>query len=289
MTKFGLASNHLDSNLKETSAFLNSIAAKGFDFYELEITNYSLMANHTWIKKREDDFISALRDIPLEYSLHLPLLLDLGDSEDKSHYQDLFKSFVEFANELKIKDFVLHPSRYKDSNAVNEETVQLRALAPLFRDAGIKVHLENLLNQKYNGCYSYNVAINDNIRLLNELDEPCYGYCFDFGHANITTKFREENLVEEFDRAFEYTTHLHIHDNFGKIPEEGKKLNKHESAMLGFGDMHMPPGWGDVPYQELRGHLALYEGKAVIELFKDYLDDLDDILATTKALFIPQG
>lgn len=282
---FGLSSNHLDANFKKTERFLLDIKKIGFDYYELEVTNYSLLANYHWIKKRKDDFIKMLNSIPLQYSIHLPLFIDLGDT--RTNYDDMFKSFVEFSNEANIKDLILHPTRIRNFGATEVEIGNLKRLIPLLKESGITIHLENLLNYKHhNGGYNYNVSLNDNIQILSKLNSDVYGYCFDCGHGYLTTKFREENFVEEVNDIMSSITYLHVHDNFGKIPEMGKTLTKHESTMMGYGDLHMPPSWGEIPYDELKPTFKNYSGRITVELFKDYLNDLDDILESTKEIFI---
>ena len=282
--KFGLSSNHLDANFKKTENFLNNIYNIGFNYYELELTNYSLLANHCLIKKRKDDFIKVLKSLPLSYAIHLPLVIDIGDSHN--NYDDLFKTFIDFSIEAGITDLILHPSKNRKFGHQDSEIKTLQRLSKAFIDSGITVHLENLLNYKgHNGGYNYNVSLHDNIQLLDAINKDCYGYCLDIGHGYITTKYREENLIEEVSHIMNRITHLHVHDNFGKIPEVGNPLTKHESAMMGFGDLHMPPTWGDIPYEKMKELFNGYSGKVTIELFKDYLGDLDDILATTKELF----
>jgi sugar phosphate isomerase/epimerase len=285
MPKFGLSSNHLNANLTQTEEFLRQVAEVGFDCYELELTNLSLMTNRRWIPPRKRDFVEVLNSIPLEYSLHLPLFMDLG--EENNNYQDFFKSFVEIALELRIHDLVLHPSKRRSYFADSVEMQRLKTLAPLLRDSGIRVHLENLLNQAHDGAYSYNIPLGDNLRMLQQLDEECYGYCFDSGHAFITTRFREENIAEEYEKIRDSVTHLHLHDNFGKVPDGDKKISRHEALMLGYGDLHLPPTWGEIPFPELTPLFNGYEGRVIVELFKDYLDDLPGILETTRGLFIP--
>ena len=283
MREFGLSSNHLTPNISETALLLEEVASAGFDYYEFELTNLSLIANHKWIPKRKQDFVNAVSQLPLKYALHLPLFLDLG--VDSSEYHELIKSMVEFAEELKIKDFVLHPTRQKNYSSTNTEFRRLKKLEPLFKKAGIKVHLENLLNQQYNGMPTYNVALGDNARTLHLLNDDCYGYCFDFGHAFITTKYREEDIVEEYDKIKDIVTRIHIHDNFGKIPLEEQRMNKHEATMMGYGDLHLPPTWGEIPFEEVKEHLKDFQNPITIEIFKDYVHDLKDILVTTKNLF----
>lgn len=72
-------------------------------------------------------------------------------------------------------------------------------------------------------------------RLLNELDSPWLGHCFDVGHWNL---FSETPLSEWFARLGSRTRHIHLHDNRGKADE------------------HLPIGQGVIDFAALFEEIA---------------------------------
>jgi sugar phosphate isomerase/epimerase len=68
------------------------------------------------------------------------------------------------------------------------------------------------------------------LRLLNSLDHPMIGHCFDIGHWHL---FSEVKLTEWFDALAPHLKHLHLHDNTGTS------------------DAHLPIGEGNIPFQSL--------------------------------------
>jgi len=67
-------------------------------------------------------------------------------------------------------------------------------------------------------------------RLLDQLDSPWLGHCFDVGHWNL---FSPVSLKDWFTRLGHHTRHIHLHDNRGKVDE------------------HLPIGQGTINFSEL--------------------------------------
>ena len=68
------------------------------------------------------------------------------------------------------------------------------------------------------------------VQLLEGIDSPLFGHCFDVGHWRL---FSDQTLDEWFSALAAHTIHLHLHDNNGT------------------GDDHLPVGEGDIDF----GHL----------------------------------
>ncbi len=71
--------------------------------------------------------------------------------------------------------------------------------------------------------------------LLDKLDSPRFGHCFDVGHWRLFAKI---SLAEWFDTLGHRIVHLHLHDNTGE------------------GDEHRPVGEGDIDFRELFRQVA---------------------------------
>jgi sugar phosphate isomerase/epimerase len=76
--------------------------------------------------------------------------------------------------------------------------------------------------------------------------------------------------------------HFHVHDVFGVLSER-------ESAELGYGDLHLPPGWGEIPFDDLFANTAFPRSPVfMIELVRGrktrLLSHLEDMLAECRRL-----
>ena len=77
------------------------------------------------------------------------------------------------------------------------------------------------------------------------------GVTLDVGHLNIARKkgFKDEDLAKEAEAIAKNVKHVHLHDNFG------------------YGDSHLPPGMGNVPFKEMMEKLDKegFKGRKIVE------------------------
>jgi sugar phosphate isomerase/epimerase len=52
----------------------------------------------------------------------------------------------------------------------------------------------------------------------------------------------------------------------------------------GEADIHLPPGWGSIPYAEVFARLPDYQGDLILEIKGGFVDYLGESLATMRAL-----
>ena len=52
----------------------------------------------------------------------------------------------------------------------------------------------------------------------------------------------------------------------------------------GKGDLHMPIGWGEIPYREVFSRLSGYEGVLMLELAPRYMPYYAEVLQDTRRL-----
>lgn len=77
------------------------------------------------------------------------------------------------------------------------------------------------------------------------------GMTLDVGHLNVAkkNKFKDKDLRKEVEQIAKHVTHVHLTDNFG------------------YGDSHLPPGMGNVPFKEIMEELEK-QGKGGKEIRK---------------------
>ena len=77
------------------------------------------------------------------------------------------------------------------------------------------------------------------MRLLDSMDSPNFGHCFDIGHFRLFSKI---SMDDWFKRLGKRIVEVHIHDNNG-----GR-------------DEHLPPGHGDIDFEKFFTLLRSYSG-----------------------------
>lgn len=93
-------------------------------------------------------------------------------------------------------------------------------IVELAEEFGLQLALENIYETEPGTLAS----------LLDQIDSPLFGHCFDAGHWRL---FSDRSLDDWFAALAHRTIHLHLHDNTGS------------------GDDHLPIGEGDIDF----GHL----------------------------------
>ncbi|NIO00421.1 MAG: hypothetical protein GTO49_36790, partial [Anaerolineae bacterium] len=78
------------------------------------------------------------------------------------------------------------------------------------------------------------------------------------------------------EEAAPWVRHIHINDNFG-ILDVGFEAQR-DRLPYGEGDLHLPPGWGTIPFLEVFARLPDYEGDLVLELKPRYWEHYGEAL-----------
>ena len=122
---------------------------------------------------------------------------------------------------------------------------------------------------------------------IEAVGHPNVGITLDLGHLHLAIRALGEDYLEAVSTAAPHVCHLHINDNFGKLDvgqdSEGYRLTYGEA------DLHLPPGWGAIPFAEALHRLADYEGDIVLEIKARYRDHLGEALANMRRILRENG
>jgi sugar phosphate isomerase/epimerase len=92
---------------------------------------------------------------------------------------------------------------------------------------------------------------------------PQVGATLDIGHAAMMAAAKQQDLAASIAAMAPHVVHLHLQDQFGRLdtirlPGSGEKL------AYGTGDLHAPPGWGEMPFDALLPALTPRAGTVMI-------------------------
>ena len=182
------------------------------------------------------------------------------------------------------------------------EVKTLQELATFAKDLGVTITIENTspeleeetlweLSKGFNGSmfphsslaprtpkpiflqevrkYKYGTKIEELVDQVKEIDRDNVGIILDFGHAYLASKYYRFKFLDSIKLALPYIKHVHIHDCFGKpkVSYEEQDINL---IQFGIGDLHMPVGWGEIPYDKIFRILKNYNGVLCLELKPRY-------------------
>lgn len=168
------------------------------------------------------------------------------------------------------------------------EDEALWEMARRIRDRGIDITYR-LAPGGDRAVYNYGGMIERLVNQVQRIDRPNVGLTLDCGHAYIASHYYDFDYLRAIEIALPYTRHLHVHDDFGKPAGLDRRL----SVLIpnGKGDLHMPIGWGEIPYREVFSRLRdyNYNGVLLLEINPRYGAFYKDALQETRDLLIECG
>jgi len=259
----------------------------GFEYVEIPIHGVDGVIGGELNLKSIKKVKEALRKHHLKVTVHGPDPLNLrkGDFELD---QKVFKSCIEFTSKLEAEILVYHDGNFKRTRqrpqgqdlARLKEIKALESLSDFASETGVQIGVENIGG-----------SLEELVRMVGEVDRENVGITYDFGHAFLfySACGRKRGFLESIEKARPYLKHLHIHDNFGRLTS-GFALDSFNSPYIdrlssGEGDLHMPPGMGKIPYNQIIPLIKGYRGVVMMEIDPRYKDFYQEALTSIKKIF----
>ena len=209
-----------------------------------------------------------LRTFDLEYTVHAPDRLNLVDFEYPEIQRKVFAASIRFAAEIGAKILVYHQGRLKSNGqGVTEEEAreieidELTELGHLAAKEGVTICVENI----HSGLVHL-------VKMIKAVDEDSVQICSDFAHSYINACTLGYDFLRPIQMAKPFIRHAHVNDNFGKgKPESAPPYI--EAMPMGIGDLHLPVGWGTIPYKDVFKLMSGYSGIYILELQERFVED----------------
>ncbi|MDR2861323.1 MAG: sugar phosphate isomerase/epimerase [Syntrophobacterales bacterium] len=208
---------------------------------------------------------AKLKEAGVRVTLHAPFV-DLRPGAIDSHIRDIsrrrIQSIIDLAVFFQPVSIVCHAAfdeRYylsAEEQWLKNSIKTFQSFLPDLYDAACPICIENV--------YESDPAILR--RLMEGVNSPMIGFCFDTGHYNI---FSRSSLEVWIETMAPYLKQLHIHDNGGKH------------------DQHLPPGEGTFPFERLGSLLSGKHITPVITLETHSMEDYERALGKLDTLTLP--
>lgn len=284
---FGFTTQDLSPDLANLDAVLGRIEDSGAGFAELALLALDLIAGGRVLPERRRTLERICARRQLGYTVHGPLVVNLMDAPNLDLHRQVCRANLELAGAVGARVVVVHAGIVKVQPEPMLErlyAIQRDALAEMgevARVEGTRVAVENLFIDDA-GLTTPTPA-----RLAAELQavgHPHVVGTLDFSHAYLMARHCGLDF-EEAVRAFAPTAgHLHVHDSFGRPPAI-KGWTQSENVAFGMGDLHLPIGWGDLPFERLLPGLPVREGTVMtVELPGRYWSELDAVASSARRL-----
>jgi len=238
----------------------------GFGAVEIPAHGLDILLGGRLIRSRLQQLKDVLDKFSFRITMHAPDILNLQDTPRQRMQSDLFAACVDLCFALGAEILVYHQGCGNGSEAdLQQEIEELARMGEIAAAAGLRIGVENGDRPIFNL-----------VELIQAVGSKNVGITYDFGHDHLTSGLCRYDLISGLHAAAPYIVHLHLHDNLGRtLPETTIPLATEEplrACPLGEGDLHLPPGWGSIPYHRMFNILRGYKGICILELHKRFFE-----------------
>ena len=208
------------------------------------------------------------------FTLHAPIPINLMDQEAPDLHFAAAEAALELAGELQTPVVVLHPGivspilwSARSEDLLARERDALARLGDRAVRLDVKIAYENVRPNAgvHAGTqYSYGLDPRSLARQIAALDHPAVVACLDINHAHQSATWLGVDTADLCAALAPVTNHIHFSDCSGQLQPGSVPETPEMSLWFGVGDMHVPAGWGALPYEMLAEVLATVQPDTAI-------------------------
>jgi len=267
ITHIGLTTQAGEGDLRHLETSLARIVDLGADVAELSLCGEDLIAGGRVIEGRAKRLADICAKFPLRYTVHGLIASNFMDAPNLAFQKAAALAMLELCDRVGADVLVHHSGHAPMAPAriiAGYEAMQRDALAEIADAAGrhgVRVALENIFAAD---DAMYRQQPSEVAATIAALNHPNLVATIDFGHAYIEATRTGGDFLAEISAMGPVTGHLHVHDNFGLPYSMTHFFHQSEAIALGIGDLHLPLGWGDLPFETVFDTIEVLPGTALI-------------------------
>lgn len=250
----GLTMEIRDPEMRDLGPWLDEAEALGLDFAELPLPELPIIRGARIIPSRLAELRALCAARRLAFSVHGHLGINLMEEPFRiGLHLDLLKANIEVTAELGARHLVIHTGFLPAAQAAAVEDAHARqrghlaAMGDLARQHGVTLCVENIF--EFDGKRI--TALPGRLaRELAAVGHPNVAATFDLSHGWLHCHQLGADFLAEAAALAPFARHLHLHDSFGR-PADFWAYTAAEALAFGIGDLHLPMGWGSVPWDAL--------------------------------------
>ena len=291
VTGTGISAHKRRNDLGDFADELDMIEALGVETIELPTYDMDIVVGGRIRRPQLDALKRACSGRRVNYSVHGPLAINFLDEAYRlPRHLEVLAASLEVAAEIGAEHYVVHSGLTPVQQGAGIEAAYDRQREWLSKAGDVaRQHNLFLCVETLFGGYKGEVHASTPSRLAAELaaiDHPNVMATLDFSHSYLKLDFdgRRDSFVDEIKALAPYARHLHMHDSFGR-QDDIWMFTDGERMAYGHGDLHLPVGWGDIPWDTLMAECTFPEGVLFnIELKERYWYAAQETVDATKAL-----
>ncbi|MDQ0467464.1 sugar phosphate isomerase/epimerase family protein [Labrys wisconsinensis] len=284
----GLAAREGQPDLSTLAQGLDELADLGLDMVELPAYAFDLLVGGRPLQGRIRELELACRDRSHGFTVHGPLATNfMAPAPRLPRFLEVTKAFVEIAARIGARHLVVHAGMLQEGELAGAEDAYARQREWLAKAGefaaphGVILCVENLFD------WPPFVATPSPARLAREIaaiGHPAVRATFDLSHGFIHAAQHGHDFLAEAEALAPYARHLHLHDSFGQ-PDLPWTYAGAEAVAFGTGDLHLPLGWGALPWDAIAERCRFPAGVVAIhELNPRFWRDQREAIAASRGL-----
>jgi len=244
----------------------------GFDGMELALSSLGVVFGGRIIASELRQLVKITETSNAHFTLHAPLSLNFLDADHIHSHIAVGRACIDVAEAIGATTVVLHPGWVHPSELAEHRTIlmetecqHLHELAIYAKNRGTKIALENmpmLPKDKADKLTTYGLIPNDIAQQAKNIDLPSMTTCLDVSHAAIAATALSQNLQNQIHSMAPHIGHIHLHDS---CAQPGNLLSwvPEDNLTFGYGDMHLPLGWGTLDFESLLKNLPVQKDTSI--------------------------
>ncbi|SEA44166.1 sugar phosphate isomerase/epimerase family protein [Rubrimonas cliftonensis] len=264
----GLSLGYSADTLSDLPAAIDAAEALGVDSVEIFLPALGVVIDGRVRPRALAMMRGACAGRGCAITLHGPLSGDLGAEAAAPLQAEVVRACLETAAEVGCGVLVQHATVAQVGRGADFADARRRerdALAALAEDAAAArcvIALETMWARP-----GERTATGDEIaETLCAVASPWVGATIDFSHSWLNAVALGVDPMACIAALAPHARHLHVHDSFGR-PATFRPWTRGDALAFGFGDLHLPPGEGSLPWEALAA--LPYAGPALANLEVD--------------------
>ena len=256
MKKIGFTGKCPNGDISALSDQIRRLKEAGVDSLEVPIYETDLICGKRINLPELKILKNTLLDQDIAYTVHGELSVNLMDQENFDSHKEVLKRDIEVSGEIQATHLITHFGQttnkvYENQNIyeshLNKQQDCYAELGDYAKQYNVTLAIENLFPFTFD---NYAPLPNEIALQLNKINHPNVKCCLDISHAYINCTYRNAHFIDEIKKMAPLSEHIHMHDSFGLIERIWAYVPA-EYTSYGQGDLHLPLGWGDIPFEKI--------------------------------------
>lgn len=267
ITHVGFSTTAKNGDLGHLEESLRRIVDLGADVAELALFGEDLISGGRVIEGRAKRLAEICAKFDIRYTVHGLIVSNFMDEAHLAYQKAAARAMLELCERIGA-DVLVHHGGHAPIGPrpllAKYDAMERDALAELADAAGrigVRMALENIFAV---ADTEYRQTPSEIAETVRAVGHPSLVGLIDFSHGYIETMRIGADFRAEIRDMAPVAGHLHVHDSFGRPYTMSKFYYTSEAIALGIGDLHLPIGWGDIPWEPIFDEIDVLPGTALI-------------------------